>query len=597
MKKVFPILVAAALFAGNAAAQVTVDMYALNTTGTGPKIGSIEVEDTPGGALFTPDLSGLSPGAHGFHIHQNPDCGPGMKNGVIIPGLAAGGHYDPANTGRHEGPDGNGHLGDLPVLEVDATGRATAPLVASRVKVKDLAGRSLMIHAGGDNYSDVPAPLGGGGPRFACGVINAADLIIGGENEVVEDALAAQGRAILSSVTGAVGARFRSAGVVDEAGAPAWSLWGVGDIQSFEGSPGESDYDGEWKAVYLGVDAQLNENWLAGVSVSRGWGKTDYEFMDSYASGHGELETDLTALYPYLHGRFNGGLELWGIAGGGWGDVEISRDYLGAVEEENDLTLWLGALGVKLPFRQLGSMQLSLVGDAGFVHLSTDEKDDLRTLNDLEVETQRVRLGLEGEHGAADGAALHPFWRLSGQYDGGDGQDGTGLEAIFGLRYGGERLSVEARGRWLGLHSASGYEEYGGSLTARVSPRSDGTGLSLSLAPRWGASGDGRKHTLLGNNTLYQGERGAGLRQAGPGWSVDGELGYGIRFPHFRGLLTPFSEFDLSGASNRQLRLGLRFDLAPSYTGIFRLELSGGRHKHGLEQVDHRVQLTGEARF
>ena len=89
-------------------------------------------------------------------------------------GQNAGGHYDPGNTGRHEGPYGNGHLGDLPVLAVNASGAATVPVLAPRVRVSDLLGRSLMVHAGGDNYSDIPAPGGGGGARFACGVVPAA---------------------------------------------------------------------------------------------------------------------------------------------------------------------------------------------------------------------------------------------------------------------------------------------------------------------------------------------------------------------------------------------------------------------------------------
>ena len=88
-----------------------------------------------------------------------------------MPGLAAGGHYDPANTGKHLGPDGNGHLGDLPVLHVAADGTASRDSYAPRLKTTDLEGRSIMIHAGGDTYSDTPAPLGGGGARAACGVV------------------------------------------------------------------------------------------------------------------------------------------------------------------------------------------------------------------------------------------------------------------------------------------------------------------------------------------------------------------------------------------------------------------------------------------
>jgi Cu-Zn family superoxide dismutase len=64
-------------------------------------------------------------------------------------------------------------LGDLPVLYVDAAGRATRNSWAPRLKTTDLAGRAIIIHAGGDNYSDNPKKLGGGGSRVACGVVGA----------------------------------------------------------------------------------------------------------------------------------------------------------------------------------------------------------------------------------------------------------------------------------------------------------------------------------------------------------------------------------------------------------------------------------------
>jgi Cu-Zn family superoxide dismutase len=160
------------LAAGSAYAdEVAVQMHLTGSAAVGKNIGTIRASDSPYGTLFTPDLNGLSPGLHGFHVHQNPSCDPQEKEGRMVPGLAAGGHYDPAGTGKHEGPYGNGHLGDLPALYVDAAGKAVHPVLAPRVKVSDLKGRSLMIHAGGDNYSDQPAPLGGGGARVACGVV------------------------------------------------------------------------------------------------------------------------------------------------------------------------------------------------------------------------------------------------------------------------------------------------------------------------------------------------------------------------------------------------------------------------------------------
>ncbi|KIT27448.1 superoxide dismutase, partial [Vibrio parahaemolyticus VP766] len=88
-------------------------------------------------------------------------------------GGGAGGHYDPDNTGQHGFPwtDGN-HLGDLPALYADMEGNANQPVLAPRLKMSDLKGRALMIHAGGDNHSDQPAKLGGGGARIVCGVID-----------------------------------------------------------------------------------------------------------------------------------------------------------------------------------------------------------------------------------------------------------------------------------------------------------------------------------------------------------------------------------------------------------------------------------------
>lgn len=129
------------------------------------------MEAEPGGGVrFTPDLDGILPaGGHGFHLHENPDCGGG--------GLAAGGHYDPENTGVHAGPYGDRHLGALPRLESEA-GRVTAAVVAPRLTMDDVFGRALVIHEGGDNYSDVPLPNGGGGPRMACGVVATATPVM-----------------------------------------------------------------------------------------------------------------------------------------------------------------------------------------------------------------------------------------------------------------------------------------------------------------------------------------------------------------------------------------------------------------------------------
>jgi Cu-Zn family superoxide dismutase len=174
MKKVLVSVIFILLSCGIAnAGDLQVKMHLLTHEGLGDPIGTVTISETEYGLGFTPQLERLSPqGLHGFHVHQNPSCLPAEKDGKMVPGLAAGGHYDPAETGMHDTPFGKGHLGDLPALYVGENGMAISPVLAPRLKkLEEVKGRSLMIHAGGDNYSDVPAKLGGGGARMACGVI------------------------------------------------------------------------------------------------------------------------------------------------------------------------------------------------------------------------------------------------------------------------------------------------------------------------------------------------------------------------------------------------------------------------------------------
>jgi len=172
MKKVILIVFIAMLCAGRVLAdEQVIQVHLVNDQGMGEAIGVITVKDSKYGLMLTPQLTGLPQGIHGFHVHQNADCGHMMTGGKSMAAGAAGGHYDPAMTGKHEGPYGDGHLGDLPFLYADKDGKATASVLAPRLKVSDLKGRSVMIHVGGDNYSDVPEKLGGGGGRLACGVV------------------------------------------------------------------------------------------------------------------------------------------------------------------------------------------------------------------------------------------------------------------------------------------------------------------------------------------------------------------------------------------------------------------------------------------
>ncbi len=150
---------------------ISTTVYKATDTGNGPALGTVTITDEPDGVVIVTNLHGLPPGKHGFHIHEKPDCGPVSKDGKVTHAGAAGGHYDPDKTGKHLGPGGGGHKGDLPVLTVGADGTAKETLRVKGVKSEDFKNRAIMIHEGGDNYSDTPAPLGGGGARIGCGIL------------------------------------------------------------------------------------------------------------------------------------------------------------------------------------------------------------------------------------------------------------------------------------------------------------------------------------------------------------------------------------------------------------------------------------------
>ena len=111
-------------------------------------------------------LSGLKPNAvHAFHVHEKGDCGSGD-------GMSTGGHFNP--TGHKHGPQsGEHHAGDMPSLDSDAYGNASATFELTGVSVgsgsADLVGRGLIVHADPDDFTT--QPTGNAGKRIACAVI------------------------------------------------------------------------------------------------------------------------------------------------------------------------------------------------------------------------------------------------------------------------------------------------------------------------------------------------------------------------------------------------------------------------------------------
>jgi Cu-Zn family superoxide dismutase len=153
------------------AADLRATMNTVSEAGVGKSGGTVTISENKFGVVFTPALTGLPPGVHGFHVHEKGSCDTNQKDGKPVPAGAAGGHLDTTGSKKHGLPWGDGHIGDLPALYVESSGAATTPVLAPRLKLADVKGKALMVHAGGDNHADHPAPLGGGGARIVCGII------------------------------------------------------------------------------------------------------------------------------------------------------------------------------------------------------------------------------------------------------------------------------------------------------------------------------------------------------------------------------------------------------------------------------------------
>ncbi len=138
----------------------------LNPTSGNKVSGSVKFTQKDDAVWLNAKVSGLTPGAHGFHIHDKGDCS-------APDGTSAGGHFNPTAK-PHGHPDhGDHHAGDMPALEADAAGNASLSSELHGVTLGEgansIVGRGLIVHAAADDYTT--QPTGNSGARLACGVI------------------------------------------------------------------------------------------------------------------------------------------------------------------------------------------------------------------------------------------------------------------------------------------------------------------------------------------------------------------------------------------------------------------------------------------
>ena len=365
------------------------------------------------------------------------------------------------------------------------------------------------------------------------------------------------------------------------------TLWGKGRTAGFRGISAEGfALDGDVVSGWLGIDWRRSDL-LLGLALSHSQGEMDYEDIDAINRDFSaQVEVDLTGVYPYARLSLDDGLDVWGIAGVGAGDLTLADGFGG---NETDIGMAMAAAGAR---RALGSWSLrdidfAVKGDALSVMMRSDPRglaspdsgDDLPQVN---VSAQRVRLALEGGHTRTlkwDGLVQSTL-ELGARYDRGGAETGVGVDLAGAVRYedSARGLTVEGRGRLLLAHEAEGFEEWGVGGTVRLSPGANGLGYSFSMEPTWGAAASGAGR--LWNDGVPTGADTAARRGR-----LAAEFGYGLGVFGGMGVLTPHVAASLTDDEEQDYRAGARLRLGPGLgvdVGVHRREGGDGKAELGI---------------
>ena len=390
-----------------------------------------------------------------------------------------------------------------------------------------------------------------------------------------------------------LGSSFRLAFGRDDVGSgwPRLTAWGRVAGTTFDGRDGDLTLNGDVLTGTVGVDGEW-DRLLAGLAVAHSRGDGSFIMPGTEDRGRGDLENTLTSVHPYLRYAVNDRLDVWGLFGYGWGELDLEMDNGMTIETDTNLVMGaFGGRGILLSAAESGGFQLATRTDAMLTRTTSDKVAEMES---AEADAHRLRLVLEGSRGFtwAEGRRLTPTMEVGLRHDWGDAETGFGLELGGRVQYADPALglTIDAAVRGLLAHEDSDYQEWGASGTVRVAPGAMGQGLSLTLAPAWGA-------TASGVDGLWSRQTTAGLapntRRALAG-RLNAEVGYGFA-PFDTGLLTPYAGTVLSDGAARTYRVGGRLQLNGGWATGLALNLEGMRQEPaGQQPVNQglRLQIT-----
>ena len=359
----------------------------------------------------------------------------------------------------------------------------------------------------------------------------------------------------------------------EQVGMAGGSLYGIGNYTRLSGDEDGVDWDGDLYSGYVGLDKRLRNGALAGVLLA--YSKGEFEYADT-VGGKGEYDLDISSVNPYVGWSLSDDLDVWVSVGYGVGEVELNDNG-----ELRSSDLSVGSVSVGVSGRLVasdeliagGRSELRLRGDGSASQVDFDRSDAGFT----DVSSHRLRLIVEASHlrSGASGSVRSGL-EVGIRHDGGDGQDGQGLELGGSLEWSNTRgLTLSGRGRVLTL---ADYDEWGVSGILRLAPGQGGRGLSFSLSPGYGRDDSGTEQLWQRGASAVSSAQTARLR-------MDGEVGYGLWM--LGGTVQPYLGASLLQGGGSTQRMGARLELG---RGV-QLELEGSRHERTSADAEHRIEL------
>ena len=373
-----------------------------------------------------------------------------------------------------------------------------------------------------------------------------------------------------------------------DGGVAGTTLWGRGMASNFSGSPDTGfSMDGDLYSGYVGLDYRFDPKVMMGLAVSHTFGEVDYEVTRPTNRTKVGLDLQLTSVLPYARWQPYAGLGVWGMFGGGWGEMDL--DAVGAnAKQTTDLTLVMGALGGRHALISWNGIDFAAKADAFRSTLRSKGKGDL--LPSARGNSGRVRLLVEGqtEWIVSPVSRLQPRLEVGGRWDNGDAERGLGAEVGGGLAYTHTELGlgVEAQGRYLLAHEEKAFEDWGASLKVRVDPGIEGHGFWLSMSPVWGRPSTGSER-LWGSAGAAAILDSSGDRTGRSGWApgqLEMDFGYGLPVSN-DGLVTPYGGLALGRSGAASYRFGSQLKL----NTVLNLRVEGERENRAGGAVSHGV--------